>query len=126
MGAILTPANGVRRRGRHASRLLARLEGNACVLIDVRHLLTEAVTAEHRIAPGGEWLLDNFYLIEGQFKGYSQELPSLLNGALASFSRVYAIALEIIAHGDGRTNAENLRGLVAAYQSKRVLTVAEL
>jgi cyclic beta-1,2-glucan synthetase len=120
--------------GRRASRLLARLEGNACVLIDVRHLLTEAVTAGRRIAPGGEWLLDNFYLIEEQIrtarrhlpKGYSQELPSLLNGALAGFPRVYAIALDIIAHGDGRADAESLSGFVSAYQSKSILTLGEL
>ena len=120
--------------GRHASRLLARLEENACVLIDARHLLTEAVTAGRRIAPGGEWLLDNFYLIEEQIrtarrhlpKGYSQELPSLLNGPLAGFPRVYAIALEIIAHGDGRADAESLSGFVAAYQSKSILTLGEL
>lgn len=120
--------------GRHASRLLARLEENACVLIDVRLLLTEAVTAGRRIAPGGEWLLDNFYLIEEQIrtarrhlpKAYSQELPSLQNGALAGFPRVYAIALEIIAHGDGSADAESLSGFVAAYQTKSVLTLGEL
>jgi cyclic beta-1,2-glucan synthetase len=120
--------------GRHSSRLLARLEDNACVLIDVRHLLTEAVTVGRRIAPGGEWLLDNFYLIEEQIrtarrhlpKGYSQELPSLLTGASAGLPRVYAIALQIIAHGDGRADAESLSGFVAAYQSKSVLTLGEL
>ncbi len=74
--------------GRAPDQLLARLTENEAVLIGVRNLLTEAVTANHRITPAGEWLLDNFYLIEEQIrtakrhlpKGYNRELPSLLNG----------------------------------------------
>jgi len=39
------------------------------VLIETRNLLaTAAVTAKHRIEPAGEWLLDNFYLIEEQIR----------------------------------------------------------
>ncbi len=120
--------------GRRSSRLIARLSENASVLIEARHLLMEAVTAGRRIAPGGEWLLDNFYLIEEQVrmarrhlpKGYSQELPSLRNGPSAGFPRVYAIALEIISHGDGRADAESLSGFVSAYQSRSILTLGEL
>ena len=67
--------------------LLTRLAENEDVLLNVRHLITEAVKAERRITPAGEWLLDNFYLIEEQIrtarrhlpKGYSRELPRLLN-----------------------------------------------
>lgn len=44
----------------------ARLAENEAVLLDVRNLVAEAVKevdASHR---PGEWLLDNFYLIEEQ------------------------------------------------------------
>ncbi|MGO9177432.1 MAG: hypothetical protein ACLQED_15035, partial [Desulfobaccales bacterium] len=50
--------------GRPEGRLLNRLAENRAVLIGVRNLLTEAVKANRRITPAGEWLLDNFYLIE--------------------------------------------------------------
>ncbi|MFO7462256.1 MAG: hypothetical protein R6X07_16710, partial [Desulfatiglandales bacterium] len=50
--------------GRSADRLLTRLAENEGVLIGVCNLLTAAVKANRRIAPAGEWLLDNFYLIE--------------------------------------------------------------
>src|SRR3981081_4290771 len=46
---------------RAASSLFARLADNESVLIDTRDLLGEAVTADRRITPAGEWLLDNFY-----------------------------------------------------------------
>jgi cyclic beta-1,2-glucan synthetase len=114
--------------------LLTRLSENEGVLIAARNLLTEAVTANRRIAPAGEWLLDNFYLIEEQIrttkrhlpKGYSRELPRLLNGPLAGLPRVYDIALEIISHGDGRADPESLSSFVAAYQTVSILKLGEL
>ena len=59
-------------------------------------------------------------------KGYSRELPRLLNGPSAGLPRVYDIALEIISHGDGRVDPENLSSFVAAYQTVTVLKLGEL
>jgi cyclic beta-1,2-glucan synthetase len=115
-------------------RLLTRLVENERVLIGACDLLTTAVKANRRIAPAGEWLLDNFYLIEEQIrtakkhlpKGYSRELPRLLDGPSAGLPRVYDIALETISHGDGRVDPESLSSFVAAYQRVTVLKLGEL
>ncbi|MBI5576444.1 MAG: cyclic beta 1-2 glucan synthetase [Deltaproteobacteria bacterium] len=115
-------------------RLLARLAENEDVLIRACNLLTSAAKANRRIAPAGEWLLDNFYLIEEQIrtarrhlpKGYSRELPRLLSGPSAGRPRVYDIALETIMHGDGRVDPETLSSFVAAYQTVTFLTLGEL
>ncbi len=119
---------------RVSDRLLTRLADNETVLIGARNLLTEAVMANRRIAPAGEWLLDNFHLIEEQIRtarrhlpeDYSRELPRLLNGPSAGLPRVYDIAQEIIAHGDGRVDPENLSSFVSAYQLATVLNLGEL
>jgi cyclic beta-1,2-glucan synthetase len=111
--------------GRAADQLLERLAANESALVGVCRLLTAAVTENRRITPAGEWLLDNFYLIEEQIstarrhlpKGYSRELPRLARGPSADCPRVYDIALEIIAHGDGRVDTESLSRFVAAYQT---------
>ncbi|MHB8535567.1 MAG: GH36-type glycosyl hydrolase domain-containing protein [Sulfuricaulis sp.] len=115
-------------------QLLKRLAENERILIDVSRLLTKAVTANRRITPAGEWLLDNFYLIEDQIrtakrhlpKGYSRELPRLAHGPSAGLPRVYDIALETIAHGDGRVDPESLRRFVASYQLVTTLKLGEL
>ncbi len=120
--------------GRPRDRLLARLAENESLLLEVHNLVTEAVKADRRITPAGEWLLDNFYVIEEQIrtarrhlpKGYSRELPRLLNGPSAGLPRVYDIALETISHGDGRVDPENLSSFVAAYQSVTALKLGEL
>ena len=120
--------------GNSSDRLLVRLVDNERVLTGVCNLLTTAVKAKHRIPPAGEWLLDNFYLIEEQIrmarrhlpKGYSRELPCLLSGPSGGLPRVYDIALEIISHGDGRADPESLSGFVAAYQTGTILELGEL
>ena len=117
-----------------SDQLLARLAENESVLIEALDLLTAAAKAARRIAPAGEWLLDNFYLIEEQIrtakrhlpKGYSRELPRLLTGPSAGLPRVYDIALETISHGDGRVDPESLNSFVAAYQTVVALTLGEL
>jgi len=119
---------------RAKDRLLTRLADNERVLTGACHVLTSAVTANYRITPAGEWLLDNFYLIEEQIrtakrhlpKGYSRELPRLAHGPSAGLPRVYDIALETIAHGDGRVDPENLRRFVASYQTGTPLKLGGL
>ena len=120
------------RRG--PDQLLPRLAANEAVLIDACKLLTAAVRADRRITPAGEWLLDNFYLIEEQVriakrhlpKNYSRELPRLAGGPSAGLPRVYHIALEAIAHGDGRVDPESLSRFVASYQTVAPLKLGEL
>ena len=120
--------------GHAPDRLLTRLAENEGILIGVHNLLTEAVKANRRITPAGEWLLDNFYLIEEQIrtarrhlpKGYSRELPRLMNGPSAALPRVYDIALEMISHGDGRVDPEILSRFVAAYHTVTSLKLGEL
>src|SRR5512144_1918308 len=120
--------------GRSPDRLLARLAENEAVLQDVCALLTEAVTGNRRITPAGEWLLDNFYLIEEQVrtakrhlpKTYSRELPRLAAGPSARLPRVYDLAFEAISHGDGRVDAESLARFVGAYQTVTPLKLGEL
>ena len=119
---------------RGSDALLIRLAQNETLLAAVRALLSEAVNDDRRITPAGEWLLDNFYLIEEQIRtarrhlpaGYSRELPRLAEGPSAGLPRVYDIALETISHGDGRLDTDGLGGFVSAYQSVTPLTMGEL
>ena len=120
--------------GRGDDRLLPRLDDNERILIATYDLVAAAADDNRRIEPAAEWLLDNFYLIEEQIRAirrllppaYSQELPRLSTGGLAGFPRVYDIALEFIAHVDGRVDAAGLNGFIAAYQSVEPLKLGEL
>nr|WP_262901438.1 glycoside hydrolase family 94 protein [Flavihumibacter profundi] len=120
--------------GRAPNILLNRLADNEELLLEVHHLLTDAIKTNQRIIPAGEWLLDNFYLIQEQIrtgkkhlpKGYSENLPRLLRGASAGLPRVYDIAIEIISHSDGRVDLKSLASFIAAYQEITPLQLGEL
>jgi cyclic beta-1,2-glucan synthetase len=119
---------------RASNRLLKRLADNEAVLLEVHELMTEAVKANRQIIPAAEWLLDNFYLIQEQIhtgkkhlpKGYSEDLPRLVNGPSAGLPRVYDIAVEIVSHSDGRMDAVSLINFIDAYQTVTKLKLGEL
>jgi cellobiose phosphorylase len=113
--------------------LLTRLTQNEETLKTFNRA-TIAVDPSRRITPAAEWLLDNFYLIEEQIqmakrhlpRGYSQELPRLLNGPSAGLPRVYDIVLELISHVDAQIDAGPLSAFIAAYQTVHSLKLGEL
>jgi cellobiose phosphorylase len=116
-----------------ANPLLARLDANEQSLRTYNRVAL-AVNPDRRISPAGEWLLDNFYLIEEQIqmakrhlpRGYSRELPHLLNGPSAGLPRVYDIVLELISHVDAQIDAGPLSAFIAAYQTVSSLSLGEL
>lgn len=120
--------------GNPTEHLLKRLSENENVLQDVHTLLTETLKQKKRIAPAGEWLLDNFFLVEEQIytgkkhlpQGYSKELPQLEKGKSQGLPRVYDIAVEIISHSDGRVDLRSLSGFIRSFQTVVTLRLGEL
>jgi len=116
-----------------SNKLLARLAENERVL-HAFNRETRDVSPNRRITSAAEWLLDNFHLLEEQIqmarrhlpRGYSRELPRLLNGPSADLPRVYDIVLELIAHVDAQIDQEPLTSFVASYQSVSSLKLGEL
>ena len=114
--------------------LLRRLADNEDTLQEVRKLLTDSIKKNYQVTPAGEWLIDNFYLIEEHIriakthfpKNYSEDLPQLLNGTSAGVTRSYDIVLQIISHSDGRIDIESLGYFIKAYQTITHLKLGEL
>jgi cyclic beta-1,2-glucan synthetase len=117
-----------------SEQLLKRLAENEEILLEVHNLLTASAKENKRITPAGEWLLDNFYLIEEQIytgkkhlpKGYSKGLPQLAKGPAAGLPRVYDLAVELIAHSDGRVDLRSLYSFTSSYQQVSELKLGEL
>lgn len=133
-GKTLAQTHTVHASRLHRDRLLKRLDENEAVLEDVRNLLNDTVGANRKIVPAGDWLLDNYYLIENIIhttrrdlpNDYNRELPRLQNSTPVGLPRVYAIAIERISHGDGHVDAETLPEFINAYQTIARLTLGEL
>ncbi|MCG8708294.1 cyclic beta 1-2 glucan synthetase [Brenneria sp. 4F2] len=110
--------------------LLKRLNDNEVVITQNCYLLNAGKKTS--IMPAGEWLLDNYYLIEEQIRIVRQHLPKNFGKGLPALAsprhcpRVYDIAAEAIAHGDGRWDAVSLKSYIAAYQRETSLTLGEV
>lgn len=121
----------VTRRG--SNSLLERLGQNENILRAFNQSTLD-INAGKRVTPAAEWLLDNFYLIEEQIqiarrhfpRGYSRELPRLMNGPSIGLPRVYDIVHELISHVDAQIDSEPLRAFIAAYQTVESLKLGEL
>ena len=86
------------------------------------------------VLPAAEWLLDNLYLVEKEYKNikynmpqtYYKDLPVMYKGVLKGYPRVYHIAIEIVSHTDGRMDDTVILNFISAYQKNTVLTSGEL
>jgi cyclic beta-1,2-glucan synthetase len=114
--------------------LLKRLEDNENTLQEVRKLLTDSIKNNYQLTPAGEWLIDNFYLVEEHIliakthlpKNYSEDLTQLQNDTSTGITRSYDIVLQLISHSDGRINIESLGRFVKSYQTITHLKLGEL
>ncbi|HZS57893.1 MAG TPA: hypothetical protein VFA43_01395, partial [Gemmatimonadaceae bacterium] len=114
--------------------LLQRLDETRKILDSARITIDDAADRGVDISPAGEWLLDNFYVVQEHVrevrasmpKGYYQELPKLAAGALAGYPRIYEVAIELIAHTEGYLKAENIELFVREFQRGAILGTGEL
>ena len=86
------------------------------------------------MGPAGEWLLDNFHIVQEHIRevreslpgGYYSELPELAGGGLSGYPRVYELAITLISHTEGRIDLENVDLFVEAFQRVAPLSIGEL
>jgi cyclic beta-1,2-glucan glucanotransferase len=123
-----------RRRAPRRTPLIVRLTRTRRILAEARERLAAAATLGGDISPAGDWLLDNFHLLQEHIgevreslpRGYYRELPELADGLLAGYPRVYELAITLISHSEGRVDLGMVSGFVGAFQQVAVLTLGEL
>ena len=114
--------------------LLSRLNETEDLLDEARTSLTAAADRDIDVSAAGDWLLDNFYVVQEHIRdirqnlpgSYYQELPKLAEGPLASYPRVYELAIELIAHTEGHLDLENIGLFVREFQEAAPLNMGEL
>ena len=115
-------------------KLRPRLGDNERRLREACESLGAAQNVNQRSSYAAEWLLDNVHVIEEQVaiarrhlpRHHSRELPQLVADPFVGYPRVYHLAIEVIAHVDGRVDRENISAFVAAYQEVAPLSLGEL
>ncbi len=110
---------------------IPRVKENCEYISLVYTLLNEHVKIGIQIHSAGEWILDNYYIIEKASKIISKnltlnkymKLPGLRN---EGFARIYMLANEIISNTDGKINQEDLIEYLESYQTQKELQMEEI
>ena len=113
---------------------IPRMIENFSLITEVYNLLNNQIKLKIPIHPAGEWLLDNYYIIEETVKGIEKELTlkkytnflGVANGNNFGFARIYVLATEIIAYTDAKIESKLLVDLLRAYQEKKKLSMEEI
>ena len=107
---------------------------NFQIIEEVYNLLNEHIKIGISIDPAGEWLLDNFYIIEETVKQIQKELTikkytnfiGISEGSFKGFARIYVLSAQIIAYTENKIVRENLEDYLLAYQRKKTLSMDEI
>ena len=102
---------------------IQRVKNNLEFIEDVYRILNEDIKNNIPIHPAGEWLLDNFYIIEKNAKCIIKNLNvkkyvslvGLSNEQYRGYARSYIVANEIISYTDGKINGNDLEDILRAF-----------
>ena len=113
---------------------IPKMKENFAIIEEVYHLLNEHIKLGIPIHPAGEWLLDNFYIIEETVKTILQEMPlkkykqflGISSGQDKGFARIYVLAYEIVNYTDNHIDYNHVSNLLGSYQKKKTLSMEEI
>ena len=97
-------------------------------------VLARAAKLNRELSSAGEWLIDNFYIIQEQIvqlqadlpKSYYEKLPRLTQGEFKGYPRTYEIIQLLASISDNIIDRENTTIAIQAYQKVDILNLAEM
>mgnify|MGYP000016931450 CR=1 FL=1 len=97
-------------------------------------VLARAAKLNRELSSAGEWLIDNFYIIQEQIvqlqadlpKSYYEKLPRLTQGEFKGYPRTYEIIQLLASISDNTIDRENTTIAIRAYQEVDILNLAEM
>jgi cellobiose phosphorylase len=115
-------------------RLIRSLDRSFQNILKGYDYVDKEVDSKKDMVPAAEWLLDNLYLIQKEYKdiksnmpeSYYKNLPVISKGVMKGYPRAYHIAVEIISHTDGMVDEIRIENFINAYQKNTILTSGEL
>ena len=111
-----------------------RLEENFSFITKTYEILNNNLKNNINIHPAGEWLVDNYYIIEEKYRMIEKELSikkytnfvGLSTGLYRGYARIYVLASEIVSYTEGKIKVNELREILQAYQNKKILNMEEI
>ena len=113
---------------------IKRLKEDYKEIREVYKLLNTHIKLGIKIHSAGEWILDNFYIVEEAVKFIQKELKvkeykkliGINSGKYQGYPRIYLLAEEIVSCTDSKINEENLEYILKAYSEEMSLSSSEI
>ena len=110
------------------------LNQNYKFIFETYQLLNEHIKLGIKIHSAGEWILDNFYIIEEIVKFIKKELSlkkyckmvGISSGQYEGFARCYVLAEEIVSYTDCKLDSNIIYKCLEAYQKNKMLSIDEI
>jgi cyclic beta-1,2-glucan synthetase len=114
--------------------LLDRLQQHEKLISDAYQQFSIDAQTALPLSYAGEWLLDNFFVVQQAIRqvredlppGYYRELPKLKDSDWTNLPRNYAIANEIIGYSSYQLDIEQIVRFLQTFQTDTPLTMGEL
>lgn len=111
-----------------------RLIENFEYITKVYDMLNQHLKLGINIHPAGEWLLDNYYVIEETVKEVRKNLTlkkyvkctGIASGKFKGYARSYIVANEIVKYTDGNFDEDDIQEFLISYQKKKTLNMSEI
>ncbi|MDW8800047.1 glucoamylase family protein [Clostridium sp. A1-XYC3] len=115
-------------------KLIQNLDDSYRKILSSHDYLDKEFRNKNNVIQASEWLLDNLYLIQREYKdikrnmpeAYYRNLPVLSRGIMRGYPRIYYIAIELVSHTDGKVDKDAIETFINAYQKNTILTSGEL
>jgi len=120
--------------GRHMGYLLKHLQSWKQTLQDAYACFRSAPSKDIAFSRAGEWMLDNFYIIEQTLhqieqnlpRSFLDELPKLLETPLKGYPRIFALGWEWVRYNQCQLDLAQTATFLHDYQQITPLTIGEL
>ncbi len=119
-------------RGR-TTRTLARFAENTERIAEAHTALADDTRHGVFVEPAGEWLLDNYHLVDGEVRALRRDLPPSFYARLpatveqdVAVARVDVLAAEFVRHSDSRLDRTHMEAYLTSVQTVTPLTLGEL
>ncbi len=130
----LSVAANISRSTRPLKLLQPLMAQSRDILNDTYRQLAKAAQKDKEITPAGEWIIDNYYIMQEQFQTIGEDLPfeyyiklpRIRDGVYKGFPRVYQIINELSNFTDNILDVQNIDHFVKSYQEAELLSLGEL
>lgn len=110
------------------------LNQNYAFILETYKILNEHIKLGMKIHSAGDWILDNFYIIEEIVKTIRKELSlkkyqkmvGISGGSYDGYARSYLLAEEIVSFTDCKIDDKIIYNCLEAYQKSKMLSIDEI